>query len=156
MIISAMLSFVGLACLVSLIFRLAIYALPAFVGISITLLMIELGAGLIASPIVGLFAAILSFVIGQWAFTHVQSSAMRWLIASLFSGPAGLAGFSMVKTLSQLGGASDSWTLAFGVLGGITVAISAHIRLAQNFDRPSAERNGYFDVVRQPPSANDR
>lgn len=129
MIFSVLLSLFGLACLIGLVFRLAVFAFPAFMGLSVGMLLYDQGAAPLPSIMLGLLVGILTLILGQWAFAKVRSVSLRLLIACLFSIPAGFAGYSIIMSLSGLGGAPDSWTQILGIISGVIVAGTAYIRL---------------------------
>ncbi|MEM7529858.1 MAG: hypothetical protein AAF416_19735 [Pseudomonadota bacterium] len=130
MFVSAFLSVIGLGFLVWVLFALAVYALPAFVGVSVGMYVYDTEAGVLAALVAGMFAAVFTYLIGQIIFAKVQSVPVRLTIGALFAAPAGVAGFSAIKGLSQIGGASEGWTLAFAIIGGIVTAGTAWVRIA--------------------------
>ncbi|MBW4706404.1 hypothetical protein KX928_01235 [Roseobacter sp. YSTF-M11] len=130
MFVSAFLSVIGLGFLVWVLFTLAVYALPAFVGVSIGMYVYDTEAGVIAALVAGMFGAVFTYLVGQIIFAKVQSVPIRLAIGALFAAPAGVASFSAIKGLSQIGGASEGWTLAFAIIGGIVTAGTAWVRIA--------------------------
>ncbi|WP_299404870.1 hypothetical protein [uncultured Roseobacter sp.] len=156
MFVSAFLSVIGLGFLVWVLFALAVYALPAFVGVSVGMYVYDTEAGVVAALIAGMFAAVFTYLIGQIVFAKVQSVPIRLAIGSLFAAPAGFAGFSAIKGLSQIGGASEGWTLAFAIIGGIVTAGTAWVRIA-SLAGPIGEDDGqHIDAIQASPFANDR
>ncbi|WP_227270966.1 hypothetical protein [Roseobacter weihaiensis] len=156
MFVSAFLSVIGLGFLVWVLFALAVYALPAFVGVSVGIYIYDTEAGVIAALVAGMFAAVFTYLIGQIVFAKVQSVPIRLAIGALFAAPAGVAGFSAIKGLSQIGGASEDWTLAFAIIGGIVTACTAWVRIA-NLAGPIGEDDvQHTDAIKASPFANDR
>lgn len=156
MFVSALLSVIGLGYLVWVLFVLAVYALPAFVGMSVGMYVYDTEAGVIAALVAGMFAAVFTYLIGQIVFAKVQSVPIRLAIGALFAAPAGVAGFSAIKGLSQIGGASEGWTLVFAIIGGIVTAGTAWVRIA-GFAGPIGENDGqHTDAVPANPFASDR
>ncbi len=156
MFVSAFLSVIGLGFLVWVLFALAVYALPAFVGVSVGMYVYDTETGVIAALVAGMFAAVFTYLIGQIVFAKVQSIPIRLAIGALFAAPAGVAGFSAIKGLSQIGGASETWTLAFAIIGGIVTAGTAWVRIA-SLAGPIGEDDGqHTEAIQASSFANDR
>lgn len=156
MFLSAFLSVIGLGFLVWVLFSLAVYALPAFVGVTTAMYVYDTEGGVLAALVAGMFAAVLTLLIGQIVFAKVQSVPVRFLVASFYAGPAGVAGFSAIKGLSQIGGAAEGWTLAFAIIGGIIVAGTAWVRIASLAGPPGEDDDRQEQHLRSTPFANDR
>ncbi len=124
-----MLTVLGLGVLCVLIFRLAVYALPAFIGFAAMFWAIGAGAG-IGSVAIGLVAGIGMFIAGQAAFSSSRSPMIRWAVALIFAGPAAYAGYSLVLQLSSIGNPSLLWQHAFAIAGAAVIGVTALIRLA--------------------------
>lgn len=139
MFVSAFLSIIGLGFLVYVLFSLAVYALPFFVAVTVGMYVYDTDAGLLATLVSAMFAGAFTLVIGQIIFAKVQSVPIRLLIASLYAAPAGVAGYSAIKGLSQIGGASEGWTLTFAIIGGIIVAGTAWVRIASPAGPPGED-----------------
>lgn len=156
MFVSAFLSIIGLGFLVYVLFSLAVYALPFFVAVTVGMYVYESETGLLAALIAAMFAGAITLLIGQIVFAKVQSVPVRLLIASIYAAPAGIAGFSTIKGLSQIGGASDGWTLAFAIIGGIIVAGTAWVRIASLAGPPGEDDVRHAQITSGQPFANDR
>ena len=156
MFVSAFLSVIGLGFLVWVLFALAVYALPAFVGVSVGMYVYDTEAGVIAALVAGMFTAVFTYLIGQIVFAKVQSVPIRLAIGALFAAPAGVAGFSAIKGLSQIGGASEGWTLAFAIIGGIVTAGTAWVRIASLAGPIGEDEVQHTDAMQANPFANDR
>jgi hypothetical protein len=130
LIIGIVLSFVGLAYLCWLLFTLAVYALPLFVGASVALSAYRDGSGPIAAAIVGLIATSITVVTGQLIATRVQSPLIRAAIALVFAVPAGIAGYYAALGLAQLGVPAEPWRHVMALIGSIAVAATAWARIA--------------------------
>jgi hypothetical protein len=130
LIIGIVLSFVGLAYLCWLLFTLAIYALPLFVGASVALAAYHGGSGPIAATIVGLIASSITVVAGQFVVTRARSPLIRAAIALVFAVPAGVAGYHAALGLAQLGIPAESWRQVMALIGSIAVAATAWARIA--------------------------
>lgn len=156
MFLSAFLSIIGLGFLVFVMFNLAVYALPFVVALTVGMHLYATDAGPMVAIIVGMFAGVFTLLIGQIVFAKVQSVWLRLLIASLYAVPAGIAGFSAVRGLSEIGGASEGWTLAFAIIGGIIVAGTAWVRIASLAGPPEEEDGRNTPITQASPVANDR
>ncbi|MEL6997667.1 MAG: hypothetical protein AAFP68_05345 [Pseudomonadota bacterium] len=156
MFASAFLSILGLGLMVYVLFALAVYALPAFVGVSVGMYVYDTEAGVIAALVAGMFAAVFTYLIGKIVFAKVQSIPIRLAIGALFAAPAGVAGFSAIKGLSQIGGASEGWTLAFAIVGGIVTAGTAWVRIVSLAGPIGEDEVQHTDAMPTSPFANDR
>ncbi|WP_299632002.1 hypothetical protein [uncultured Roseobacter sp.] len=156
MFLSAFLSIIGLGVLVYVLFSLAVYALPFFVAMTVGLYLYDTETGLIVAILVGLFAGVFTLLIGQVVFAKVQSVPIRLAIGTLYAAPAGIAGFSAIRGLSEIGGASESWTLAFATIGGVIVAGTAWVRIAGLAGPPGGDDLLHSKAHQSAPFANDR
>ncbi len=129
MIIAIVLMIAAVAFLCWLLFTLATYALPLFVGILAGQWAYGLGAGVLGAPLVGLIAAAATFFGAQFLLVTVRSPLVRAAVALLFVVPASIAGFSAAHGLARIGVPSEIWRDIFGVVGGVAVGIAAWVRL---------------------------
>ena len=113
-------------------------------------------AGVMAALVAGMLAAVFTYLIGQIIFAKIQSIPIRLAIGALFAAPAGVAGFSAIKGLSQISGASEGWTLAFAIIGGIVTAGTAWVRIANLAGPIGGDDVRHTDAVQAQPFANDR
>lgn len=155
MFASAFLSLIGLGFMVWVLFALAVYALPAFVGVTVGMYVYDTEAGVIAALLAGMFAAVFTYLIGQIVFAKVQSVPIRLAIGALFAAPADVAGFSAIKGLSEIDGASEGWTLAFAIIGGIVTAGTAWVRIASLAGPIGEEDVPHTHAMQAHPFAND-
>jgi hypothetical protein len=118
---------IGLFCW--LIFTLAVYALPFFVGLNVFMIALHGGAGVLGAPIVGIAAGGMTLAIGQTAFASTGSVIIRAIIAALFAVPATLAGYQVVFVMSQIGVPSLVWREIFACVGAVFIGGTAWIRL---------------------------
>ena len=84
---------VGLGLFCWLIFALAVYAVPFFVAVSIGMLTLNSGAGVVGALLVGIIAGALTLVLGQTAFAMTRSTILRGAIGAAFAVPAAIAGY---------------------------------------------------------------
>jgi hypothetical protein len=128
-IIGIVLSFVALAYLCWLLFALAVYALPFFVGTAVGLVAYHNGSGPMAAINIGAIASGVALVAARLAFTTLRSPFVRAVIASVFAIPAALAGYHAALGLAHIGAATNGWQQAIAVIGAIIVAATAWARM---------------------------
>lgn len=130
----------GLGLFLTLIWSFAIYALPAFVGISAGWWALNHEAGM-GAIVVGLAVGMAVFVAGRLGLRSANAS-VRLVVLALFVFPAAWAGYAVVQELSQIGIiASPVWQQVFGVIGAILVAITTFRRLAEPTAIAGLQRN---------------
>ena len=130
LIIGLALSVCGIGFFCWLLFTLAIYALPFFVGLTAGLAAFHSGAGVIGAIIVAIVAGGVTLTTGQIAFATVRSPLIRAAIGLLYAVPAAIAGYSATLGLGQLCIPSERWRMAFAVTGAIAVGGTAWARMA--------------------------
>ena len=129
LVIGLILSMFGIGLFCWLIFTLAVYALPSFVGLTAGMAAFHSGAGVLGSLAAGICAGGLIFVVGQIAFAIVRLSILRAMIAATFAIPAAIASYHAVFGLSQIGGPSLIWREVFACTGAILTGATAWARL---------------------------
>lgn len=133
------LNIIGLGFFCWVLFTLAIYALPFFVGMSVGLYAQESGIGLFDAIVFGLLSAAFVLVVGQTIFSAVRTPILRIVVALMFALPAALAGYYATFGLSGLTMTSDLWRQAFAVIGAVAIGATAWTRLATS---PPGEASG--------------
>jgi hypothetical protein len=93
LVLGIIFSIFGLGVLLSLLFTLAVYALPFFVAVTAGMAAFHSGAGVIGAILVAAFAGGATLVIGQIVFAMVRSPAIRATVAFLYAVPATIAGY---------------------------------------------------------------
>ena len=129
LVLGLLLNFAGIGLFCWLIFVLAAYALPFFVGLTVFMMALHGGAGILGAPLVGIAAGGMILAVGQTAFAMTRSVIIRAIIAALFAVPATLAGYQVVFAMSQLGMPSLVWREIFAYLGAIFIGGTAWTRL---------------------------
>ena len=124
-----LLNFAGIGLFCWLIFTLAVYALPFFVGLNVFIMALHGGAGILGAPLAGIAAGGITLAIGQRAFAMTRSGIIRAIIAALFALPATLAGYQVVFVMSQIAVPSLAWREIFACLGAIFIGGTAWTRL---------------------------
>ena len=144
------LSLFGAGFLCWLLFTLAVYATPFFVGVTTAFVAFNHDAGVIGALVVGLIASVVTLVVSQAAFAVVKSPAVRCAIALLFAAPAAVAGFHATLGLAQISVSSEIWRDLFAVMGAVIVGCTAFVRLARAADPISHERSIAFISAKSP------
>ena len=126
--ILASLAAIGLLCW--LLFTLAVFALPAFVGLSAGVWAHGTGAGIPGAILVGLIIAAVTFAVGQFLITFAQPMWLKLAVAVIFVAPAVVAGFHATHGIVKHLMPSDAWQITFSVVGAIAVGITAFVRVA--------------------------
>jgi len=130
MTLGIVVSLFGLGAMLVLLFTLAIYAAPFFVGLTAGMWAFETGAAVIGAVVVGLVAGVVALFAAQLLFASVRSLALRAVIALLFAAPAAVAGYHAVLGVSALLVPSEAWRHVFAAIGGLVVGVSAAVQLA--------------------------
>lgn len=126
--ILASLAAIGLLCW--LLFTLAVFALPAFVGFTAGAWAHGTGAGIPGAILVGLIAAAATFAIGHLLIAFVRPISLKLIVAIAFVAPAAVAGFHATHGIVKHLMPSDAWQITFSVIGAIAVGITAFVRVA--------------------------
>jgi hypothetical protein len=113
-----------------LLFNLVVYALPCFVGVSAGFWSYHHGSGIPVAMLVGILAAAMTLVVGQFAFATLRTPLARITLALLFAAPAGFAGYYAALGLARDAGAGPHWCDAFGAVGMLLVGATAFARIA--------------------------
>jgi len=119
---------IGASCW--LLFTLAIYALSAFAGVTAGIWAHHTGAGCPGGIAIGLVAAGLIFGIGQLLLAVVRPLWLRIAIALAFVAPAAIAGYHATHGIVKHAMPSETWQIAFSIVGAIAVGIAAFLRIA--------------------------
>ncbi|KGJ18045.1 hypothetical protein [Paracoccus sanguinis] len=126
--ILASLTAIGLFCW--LLFTLAIFALPAFVGVTAGAWAHGMGAGIAGAVFVGAIAAAMTLAAGHLLLTFVRPMWLKVIVAAAFVVPAAIAGFHATHGIVKHLMPSDTWQIAFSVIGAVAVGITAFVRVA--------------------------
>jgi len=124
-----LLNFAGIGLFCWLIFMLAAYALPFFVGLYAFMMALHGGAGILGAPLAGIAAGGITLAIGQTAFAMTRSVIIRAIIVALFAVPATLAGYQVVFAMSQIGVPSLVWREIFASISAVFIGGTAWTRL---------------------------
>ncbi|MFC5394025.1 hypothetical protein [Bosea vestrisii] len=112
-----------------LVFSLATFALPAFMGVNAGIWAFQNGAGIFGGIVVGLVAAAATFGIGQFLLVFLRPTWAKLLVALAFVVPAVVAGYAATHGIVKHLMPSETWQIAFSVLGAIAIGTTALLRL---------------------------
>jgi hypothetical protein len=129
MIAMLALTVVGLGAFCLLLFKFAVYALPAMIGLWAGYWAITSGAGVIGGILVGLAIGGVTLGVGQGALAMARSPLLRLLITALFTIPAALDGYGMTQEIWRLTMQESTWQHVFGIAAGSVTACSAAFKL---------------------------
>jgi hypothetical protein len=111
-----------------LLFTLAVFALPFFVGLTVGVWAFHTGAGVLGGILVGLVAGGVTFGVGQFALAFAPWTWLRLLVIVLFVAPATVAGYNATHGIAQIAMPSATWQMIFSVIGAIAVSVTTFIR----------------------------
>jgi hypothetical protein len=154
LIIGIILVFVGLAYLCWLLFALAAYALPFFVGATAGVAAYHSGSGPLAAFFVGSIASSVTLVVGQIAFTTSRSIVIRAAVALLFAIPAAVAGYHAALGLAHIAVPAEGWRHTLAVAAAIIIAVTAWARIT--LSGPPNARRGVAAGQTSPQPATSR
>lgn len=126
--ILAALAAIGLLCW--LLFTLAVFALPAFIGVTAGAWAHGTGAGIVGAILIGVVAASATFAAGQLLITFARPMWLKLVVAVIFVAPAAIAGFHATHGIVKHLMPSDAWQITFSVIGAVAVSITAFVRVA--------------------------
>ena len=154
MIIAILLTSGALVVLAWLIFNLAVYALPFFVGASTASWANAHGSGIVGAGIIGLFAGALALAVGQTASTTTRSPAVRFAVLTVYLIPAAVAGFAVARHVAGWTVTGEVWRIGYAVIGAAVTTLVAYTRLTST---PSGGPGGAYGRNHlSPPSVASR
>jgi hypothetical protein len=113
-----------------LLFNLAVFALPFFIGLNAGIWAYGTGADWLGGILIGLIAAGLTVAVGQGLLMLVRPIWARLLIALTFVAPADVAGFYATLGIVKHMMPSETWQIIFSVVGAVAVGVTAFLRVA--------------------------
>jgi hypothetical protein len=129
-ILAIVASLAAIGALCWLLFTLAVFALPAFVGATVGAWAHEAGAGIPGAILIGLFAAAATLAVGQLVIMFVRPVWLKLIVAIVFVAPAAIAGFHATHGIVKHLMPSEAWQITFSVIGAIAVGITALVWVA--------------------------
>lgn len=129
-VLGILVSIAAIGTMCWLLFNLAVFALPFFIGLNAGTWANGTGAGWLGAILVGLLAAGLTLAVGQGLLMLVRPIWARMLIALAFVAPASVAGFYATLGIVKHMMPSETWQLIFSVIGAVAVGVTAFLRVA--------------------------
>jgi hypothetical protein len=129
-VVSILASIAAIGVICCLLFYLAVYALPLFAGVTAGAWAYSTGAGWLGGIAVGFIAGLATLLLGHLLLTFVKPLWLRLMIAAAFVAPAAVAGYHATHGIVKHTMPSDTWQVAFSVVGALVVGITAFARLA--------------------------
>lgn len=120
---------VAISFLCWLLFTLAVFALPFFVGVNAGMWAMNSGAGWLGAILVGALAAGFTFGAGQLLLGTVRPLWAKLAIALIFVAPAAVAGYHATHGIAKHLMPSGGWQIAFSIIGAVAVGIAAFFRI---------------------------
>jgi hypothetical protein len=157
-IIGIILSVFAIGFFCWLLFTLAVYALPVFIGITAGFAAYHHGYGIGTAIVIAFASGIVTLLIGQLALSVTRIPILRAGIALVFALPAGIAGYFATLGIAHLCVSSGALAMALAVTGGVLVFGTAWMRMTM-FGPPRAGQ-GFAEERRtrtaQRPVSSDR
>lgn len=125
MILGLFLSTAGIMFFAWAMLRLAVFALPVWLGLSLFLWSATGETGVLVGVLLGLIVGVAAFVLGQLIIGSRLPILVRVSVAALFAVPAGIAGFSVVSGLITVGGAGSLATTIVAAIGAVVIGLTA-------------------------------
>ena len=129
-VLGILVSIAAIGTMCWLLFNLAVFALPFFIGLNAGTWAYGTGTGWFGGIVVGLLAAGLTLAVGQGLLMLVRPIWARLLIALAFVAPAGMAGFYATLGIVKHMMPSETWQLIFSVIGAVAVGVTTFLRVA--------------------------
>jgi hypothetical protein len=120
---------IGIVVALVVLFKLAIFAVPFFVGMQAFMWAMDTGAGPIGAVVAGGAAGVTTLVLAQLLFANIRMPSVRMALALGFGIPAAIAGYHVVLGVAALGVPSDAWRIVFASIGGAVASVSAILQL---------------------------
>jgi hypothetical protein len=113
-----------------LLFTLAVYALPCFVGATAAFAAYHHGYGVIGAGLIALFAGAGTLALGQLLFATVRVPILRAGIALIFAIPAAVAGYHATLGIAHIAMPPSTLTEILAFVGATLVGGTAWSRMA--------------------------
>lgn len=113
-----------------LLFTLAVYALPCFVGMTAAFVAYQHSYGVFESGVIGVLAGALTLAAGQFLFAWVRVPLLRAGIALLFAAPAAVAGYHATLGIAHIAMPHGTLSTVLAYIGAALVGATAWARMA--------------------------
>lgn len=125
MIVSLLLTLLGLGILARIVTQLTVHALPAAAGLWSGLAAYHVGAGPIGGLAVGIVVGAIIFAAGAMIAGTARSRSLTIGVSVTFAAPAAVAGYHTAYRLSGIGAPADGWREVFAIVGAVVLGIAA-------------------------------
>jgi hypothetical protein len=129
-ILGIILSVFAIAFFCWLLFTLAVYALPCFVGMSLGFAAYHHGYGVFASGLIAPIGDAGTLAVGQLLFAAVRMPILRAGIALAFAIPAAIAGYHATLGIAHITMPPGSLGEVLAIIGAVLVGGTAWSRMA--------------------------
>jgi hypothetical protein len=144
-ILGIILSVFAIAFFCWLLFTLAVYALPLFVGLTAAFAAYHHGYGVLGSGLIAVVAGAGVLALGQLLFAAVRVSILRACIALVFAIPAAVAGYHATLGIAHICLPEGTLSQILAFVGATLVGGTAWTRMAifipPATDGPTQERS---------------
>jgi hypothetical protein len=114
-----LLTLVLLAIVLWTIYKVVVYALPCLIGYGVGSVAFSTNAGWVGASLVGLAAAVSSFMLLRFLVAQVQSRPLRWALATLLTIPSIILAYSITVDALASGVPSETWRRLLAAIFGL-------------------------------------
>ena len=118
-LLSVLASIAAIGVICCLLFYLAVYALPLFVGVMAGVWAYSSGAGWLGGIAVGAVAGLATLFAGHLLLVFVKPLWLRLIIAAAFVAPAAIAGYHATHGIVKHTMPSETWQVVFSLVGAV-------------------------------------
>ena len=129
-ILGIILSVFAIAFFCWVLFTLAVYALPFFVGLTAALAAYHHGYGVLGSGLIAVLVGAGVLALGQILFATVRLSILRICIALIFAIPAAVAGYHATLGIAHICIPAGTLSQILAAVGALLVGGTAWSRMA--------------------------
>ncbi|MEJ1967053.1 MAG: hypothetical protein WDN03_00235 [Rhizomicrobium sp.] len=129
-ILGIILSVFAIAFFCWLLFTLAVYALPCFIGMTAGFAAYHHGYGVLGAGLIALVAGASVLALGQLLFATVRVPILRAGIALIFAVPAAVAGYHATLGIAHIAMPASTLTEILAIIGAALVGGTAWSRMA--------------------------
>ncbi|WP_234190131.1 hypothetical protein [Shinella sp. NM-101] len=128
-IVVTLIALAAITFLCWLLFTLASYVLPFYVGLTMTVWAFHGGSGVIASLLAGILAAGLTLGVGQLLLVLLPWAWARLSVAALLVAPAIVAGYYASHGVAKHLIPSEFWQIVLSIMGAVAVGFASWLRI---------------------------
>lgn len=129
-ILGIILSVFAIAFFCWLLFTLAVYALPFFVGLTAAFTAYHHGYGVLGSGLIAIVVGAGILALGQIVFATVRLPILRACVALVFAIPAAIAGYHATLGIAHIGIPAGALSQILAFVGAALVGGTAWSRMA--------------------------